>query len=500
MVKKFFSIFILAIGLVLILNFFPVYSQDSGDFRGGSSGGGGAGCGYDSGGGDTCGGPSLTANNDYYDFISSSNTIDESLTILSNDSCTQTYESPVYDSGGNFLNNETTQSNCIDSVTISILSSPDMGSASVFGRNIQYLADTTNFVEGLTTDTFTYEICFDSVCDQAIVEVDITKSPDPVEVIANTDQYNISITSSTSSSGNTFSMSVLDNDIYPNNFTGCSLTIDSQPSSGAVSKSGNNLIFTYDKNIVPVGIPEQFTFNYTISCSGVSDSARVDINISASNDETPPPECEGENCETPPPPPPPPPGDCDLCILFGYFNASLGEIKVTLENKLADITVKIGQIALNLTYINNKITENITNPPPPDSGDNPPPPDSGDSGDNFNNLPCNPLPVDYKGGPLAPIPDSSGVLKPWCESRQIIECPANLFDIDSFPSIIFGSDGLPDKFPLDIVGNYPVSAGGTDLILWFQGKKFNISWWLRYIDIIKFPAWIAFMVWVLVRL
>jgi hypothetical protein len=334
--------------------------------------------------------------------------------------------------------------------------------------------------------------------------------PDDIEVIANDDQYNISIGSNTPNTNNTKSMAVLSNDIFPNNFSGCTLTIDDQPSSGTVSKSGENLIFTYNKDIVAPGVPEQFSFYYTISCGGVSDSARVDLNISSSNDgeEPPPPECEAGNCESPPPPPPPPPDpDCDLCILFGYFNASLGEIQATLNLKLADITLKIGQIALNLTYINNKITDNINNPPPP-PGDNPPPPDDSggddsggdDSGGISNDLPCSLLPPDYTGGPLEPIADSGGVIKPWCEYRQIVVCPNNLFEVDNFASIIFGEYGLPSKFPMDMIGEFPGGGGSGSLILTFQGKDFDLGWWLSYINIIKIPAWIAFMVWVLVRL
>lgn len=106
---------------------------------------------------------------------------------------------------------------------------------------------------------------------------------------------------------------------------------------------------------------------------------------------------------------------------------------------------------------------------------------------------CEEKPFDWFEG--MPAPDG----KEWCEDENpVLACPVNLWEVPAFHEHLYL--GAINKFPLDIVGTWPAPITDDQLKLAFFNYEQDVSWLVDSVEVLKYPVWLGFIIWVIVTL
>jgi hypothetical protein len=134
--------------------------------------------------------------------------------------------------------------------------------------------------------------------------------------------------------------------------------------------------------------------------------------------------------------------------------------------------------------------------PKPDNWDGITPPPDGKEWCEDIETPCLEKPDDFQEGDQPPTGFE------WCEDEGgasgLAVCPTNLWNDDPFP--VYFASQMGTKFPLDIVGQMPQPVEDDELVIEFFGQEENISWFIDALEVLKYPVWLSFIVWVLISL
>ena len=232
---------------------------------------------------------------------------------------------------------------------------------------------------------------------------------------------------------------------YPYDTFHQSLTLESE---GGCSYTPPAMVVT---NVYSVS--KTTSFNQTGDCRSTEEELPPE-------EEEPPLDDNGEN------------DDCDICQALADCALGIENLTSVVENLLGQIIVKIDDLAATIVAEFAKVSTEETVIEPN----------------------CNLIPSNYEGG-LLPSTDDL----PWCEYRQIVACPSDLFQSEPLDEVFLVK--LQNKFPLDILSGTDLPALVTsEVAIDLFGESHDITFFFDAISSLRIPAVISFIVWIIVAL